>query len=653
MSDALLYLWDLSIAASMFGWGRFGLRLCRIQKPSANVSGIFGVCLWIACGAWLNLLHQLRPGVFFAMDGLGLILLAIDFFVSRRTAGHEQQAEADPRQSYGLTARLLLGAGVLSVTLLAIDGMHPLRWNVDDLQGYAALAVKTAQTHAIQPDPFSERHIQAGVGGATFLDAAMYAEDDMRAMPFIDSAFGLCLYALGLWALGRKWKAPPLALALAMLWLVFASLLKGNLTIIHLSAAAFFAVLILLSDSLPNGHIPWGRAIAIGIIVGSIASTKSPNITFLVPFLAMAAVFKKLLEPKARIIAPTLLSFLTAVIVFLPWAVANKATSGTYLYPLLGLGDHASAYHFIPVPSKMAPLQLTFVLAIPDMALIGLALIFIWHVSGSWKPGPRAALIAYLLASALALPVIAYGVGGEAFDRYSAPILVPALLISVLIFCMSWKVATRPWRSFGIITQIIATIYVLVLIDMPTGEHTRLLAAASDVFNLRKEPLPPWVMTYTGPQLKDKFALGAKIQASIPPGETALAVMEPEFLFDFRRNTIYIADWPGMASPYPGLPLEGTPEQQRQFLVHAGVHYLIESADYPHDTIEWHTFQQLQYRQYPWYFFIIHQRWAHQFHVWMFTELLVTNHERDVFRQILQASPVVYNDGRVAVARID
>ena len=44
-------------------------------------------------------------------------------------------------------------------------------------------------------------------------------------------------------------------------------------------------------------------------------------------------------------------------------------------------------------------------------------------------------------------------------------------------------------------------------------------------------------------------------QGSIPPGGLILTSLRNGHLLDFSRNTIWSLDWPGMASPPPGIPL--------------------------------------------------------------------------------------------------
>jgi hypothetical protein len=649
MADALLYLWDLSVGVGIFGYGLTALRLLRLQRAPLAVAGTLGISLWITAGAYLNLLHLLRPAVFIVMTAIGVLLTLFELLPLRKRV-LPSTSSTQPQPPLSLPAKLLLGAAIAVIGTQAVGAARPLAWCVDDLQGYAALAVKAAQLHSLQPDPFCERRVQAGVGGGNFLDTMMFATGDLRAMSFIDSTFGLLLYALGLWAVGRRWKIPPLGIAFALLCLPFASLVKVNLTIIYLSAAAFLAALLLLSDISPSGHLSRGRVLALGLIVGASCTTKSPNIVFFVPFLLVAAVLYKFLEPGTRTIVPAVLALLVAVAVFLPWSIANKTVAGTYLYPLFGLGIHISAYHFIPVPAKLGTWALVFAVTAADTILLGLGAIVAWKLTPSWSAASRSAVMAYFLVTLLAIPITIHGLGGQSADRYTAPFLIPALLLSLLIVLGADSSTPRRWRRIGIATQIAAALYVFVFVGRYEYRTMRLLAYQSIGISVK----PPMWMTPLNPtQLKQSFDDATRLQASIPAGAVALSATRLEFPFDFRRNTIDIADWPGLASPPPGLPLTADAAVQRQFLRDAGIQYLIYNVAKDCSIPTWSGFFELPKRHLPWFYFFIHQTSAHNFYGWELLEIQVSCHEGEVFRQIGKQGSIVFNDGHTLVAKID
>jgi hypothetical protein len=64
-------------------------------------------------------------------------------------------------------------------------------------------------------------------------------------------------------------------------------------------------------------------------------------------------------------------------------------------------------------------------------------------------------------------------------------------------------------------------------------------------------------------------------QAHVPPRSTILNLAELPILFDFSRNPIYGMDWPGMASPPPGLPLGKGGAALLEYLRSQAIDYLI------------------------------------------------------------------------------
>jgi hypothetical protein len=69
----------------------------------------------------------------------------------------------------------------------------------------------------------------------------------------------------------------------------------------------------------------------------------------------------------------------------------------------------------------------------------------------------------------------------------------------------------------------------------------------------------------------------AAMQASVPPGEPILAHLKQMYVLDFRRNPIHVADWPGGASPPPGIPGFRGPEPVADYLTKQGIRYIAYS----------------------------------------------------------------------------
>ena len=67
------------------------------------------------------------------------------------------------------------------------------------------------------------------------------------------------------------------------------------------------------------------------------------------------------------------------------------------------------------------------------------------------------------------------------------------------------------------------------------------------------------------------------MQRAVPEHVVLLARLEYPFLLDFKRNTVYIADYPGGSSPPPGMPFSQGGERLAEYLCGQGVRYVAYS----------------------------------------------------------------------------
>ena len=652
MSDVLLFAWEVVVTLSVFGVGIGILQLLGIRRAPLAVSGMFGVSLWIALGGYINAAHGIRPavllpltiasaaaGAFYAVQGL------------RRLPALRSTVEW--REFRGSAAFWMLATAVILIGILAFGGTHKTFWCTDDLQGYMAMGRKAFQTHSIQPDFFCERRVQAGVGGANFLHSWMLAGGDMRAMAFPDATLGWFLYAASLWALGRRWKVSLAGVSFALLCVPFMTLIKVNLTIIYLSAAAFLVALYLLDEVFTEFEGSSSRPLVLGIIFGAACTTKTPNVTLLFPLLLGAALLYRLLNARARVVKPVVLTLVTAAVVVVPYAMQNKRTAGTYVYPLLGNGIHVSAFHLIPAPAKLGSPEQLIALLLPLCSVLAIVLVCLWKMTSHWKPGARAALLAYPASALVATAASTYGLGGSGADRYTAPFTMPALLIALLIVLQKPDQAVRRWRALAGGCLALAAAYTILFTGVTMKWYRDIRTAAYEAVG-KNLPYPnPYMRYVTKEELSARLAYGARIQAALPPGVTAIEDMNNSFLFDFSRNNIYVQDMAGMASPAPGLPLTAGVEATRAFLLQHGVSYIIfDRKMLGDDCSGWNEFLRSPRLYFPFGSFLEHPIIAHSYEAWTRVEFRVSCHEGTTMWEVARSGNVVYDDGRVLVARI-
>jgi hypothetical protein len=90
-----------------------------------------------------------------------------------------------------------------------------------------------------------------------------------------------------------------------------------------------------------------------------------------------------------------------------------------------------------------------------------------------------------------------------------------------------------------------------------------------------------------------------KMQQSIPQGETVLTRLAKPFLLDFRRNKIFIADYPGGASLPPGMPFFRGAEALADYLNLKSIRYVAYS--YANEAnFQWSQFGERLKNPYSW-----------------------------------------------------
>ena len=66
------------------------------------------------------------------------------------------------------------------------------------------------------------------------------------------------------------------------------------------------------------------------------------------------------------------------------------------------------------------------------------------------------------------------------------------------------------------------------------------------------------------------------LQSRIPSGEKILVQVNKPYLFNFKRNVIFNAgNCPGATSPPPGIPLSGSNDELRNYLIDLNVRYIV------------------------------------------------------------------------------
>ncbi len=647
---AFLYLWELFFTFSILGLGKRTARVLRFNDASWAFAGILGVSLLLLLGSGLSLLHLIRRDVFFAIVILGTALFVLELLVGRKGFERIQWSHL------AIGWKLTLIAGAIVTTVLLMGSLRQFVWNNDDLQAYMAFARKALQCHSLQPDPFSERRISTAVGGQIFIDAFAYAAGDIRAMGFVDSVLGYALYILLLAEVLRAWAVPRRIMGVLLLLLTVFTLIKVNLTLVYLSVAAFLAILLLLTRAAEKleQRLDWRTVLPLAILLGACFTTKSSNIAFAVPLIVVFSAVDWLLEKRSKVYLNGLAALVLAFVAVIPWSLVHHRTEGTFFFPTLGLGYHASAYGRLLAPGKIGSPAIAILIALPMLLLLAGALFFAARFAKNWRVASRASLLALLATAWIAVLGTAISVGGEAVDRYTAPFAMPALLLffAALTHPRSGNFAKA--RRNGFLVFAFALIYEVGFIDWRLDWSRETSILAYEAFE-RTPPryLESWEHVVSRAVFEQEQRRAFAAQATLPEHATALEAVSFAYPYDFRRNTLYFADFPGMAGLPDGMPIgEGAPVL-RQYLLSHGIRYAMYDRRLDEPAAVWARFLASPKLRMGMEEALRHPKTSHMLQPWGRMQWYVAEETRKELLAAISSGHVTYDDGFLIVARLD
>jgi hypothetical protein len=175
----------------------------------------------------------------------------------------------------------------------------------------------------------------------------------------------------------------------------------------------------------------------------------------------------------------------------------------------------------------------------------------------SWRCGvaSHAVSIAAVFTSILLAFNMSLSPDDATIPRYVQPLLVSAALAALMTGAIAPRRQIAAW-ALGIL---------LVVVNWPercegVWDHYRALAHS----NTMRVP----------------FHLGLvadyrEAQQLVPEGKRALVCADFPYLFDHRRNDLWIIDLPNATSPAPGLPFQKAPEEMKRYLRGLGIEYII------------------------------------------------------------------------------
>jgi hypothetical protein len=314
-------------------------------------------------------------------------------------------------------------------------------------------------------------------------------------------------------------------------------------------------------------------ALLIGLLLAAACALKTTGLLFGGLLATLCALQFLLRQRSVQSLPAWLLAGFSCLVVLLPWVLLLRRNEGTPLFPVFGAGDHISAYGLLPAPSHLTAKSAALLIGWSNTlcVLTGGAAVF----ALSWRTSfaVMRLVLAFFVAALVATVSICLSTSGEGVDRYTMFFSVPALVLLAACLVVSWQaLGVRSMLRPAVTAPLIVCLVCALLVHanpLYFDDGLRLNALRGDYHKLRvfDTVLSPATLQVQADILQ-------RAQQTVPPGQAVLATIRDAYGFDWRRNTVYIADYPGMASPAPGMPTLGSSEDLRRYLLRSSIHYI-------------------------------------------------------------------------------
>jgi hypothetical protein len=576
------WAWGALILGALIGWGGLLGRLLFINRGTGwGEKAAWGLALSVVLGGFLNLYSWISQGAILTFLGLGAGFFLADLWRRRSSLNGSllRQHGSRGEQRLVLLVVLLLGLIIALRYAASVHGVqHPgavsaVNFNAhDDFYAYFVFPEKMLQSGSMGPDPFSEIRVISSSGGQSFLHTFVLARLHEENLHLLDGGVGLAIVVGLLMGYLRHsstpWGAAP-AVIFLFLWI---PPLVGNIASLMTSLALFLSMHRILAWPEGTGRGLFSRAVMIALIIAAICSLKAtliPTCGLFVAcsyFLAIAAA-----DRKRNLIREMVMVILLSGVFLLPWSLSLYQSSGTLLYPLLGKGFHGSRYGtFLSPMSGLKPMEIAEITLakVTDPFMAALFLLGTRHLlSKQWVLEPRRATLSLLIAAILGKFILTMATAGEASYRYSYPFVLAIILILLVEAVRAPATYSTARVSLG--TLVVSVLAAGLLMGASWDEARR--SYLEQLGSLR-DGVRNTVLIRAGE--RDAYR---KMQLSIPARETFLERVEKPFLLDFKRNRVFIVDWPGASSPPPGMPFFQGGEALARYLLSKSVRYVAYS----------------------------------------------------------------------------
>ncbi|QWE10871.1 hypothetical protein [Polynucleobacter sp. es-EL-1] len=477
----------------------------------------------------------------------------------------------------GLLFPIVLLLAILSVIWSYLSSVGNLNFNIhDDYHAYLFFPSKLLQLGTLGIDPFSERRLISGLAGNSFLLAVGLVQMKWYFLHAIDWALGMLVfvYSITFIRIRASFKTEFLVKSCLVIGLVLFSIPAANITSNVMPMAIVFAIwawlLGLIDAQNPNSSLGVKGGLVLGAMLASLLTLKST----LTPYAAISALLilvylKCTLIASWKQFALFFSSFLLgSTLMLLPWMIDLFQSSGSFFYPLLGKGFHAAQYGYFhgatenffsrrTIYSNIAAVFSPLGKSVFSISILLLLFLLLQLYRSRYQSRLIIFAALPLFSSILNCLIVGYAIGGYGAYRYVYFVGLASLIISIIA------------SSFLIQKKAMAiVIYGICIFFLVRGAQDQVMHSSSLVAEIKRA----WY-NQNPISMVDQDRYRAASKAIPQDGNVLLRVAYP-FLLKISPNVL-VADYPGAASPPPGMPIGKGPEALRSYLLSHGVSYIV------------------------------------------------------------------------------
>ncbi|MEK7131253.1 MAG: hypothetical protein AAB797_00775 [Patescibacteria group bacterium] len=572
------FAWGIIVLFAFIGYGRLlNIILSPAKKFDLGMQAAFGLCLSVIVGGFLNFAAAISPLVLKAFVGFGFLLFLFFWLLGCQAwplLARQAVVFVKANKIFSIAAALVFVIILVryssAVSFFGFNGS-------DDHHGYMAFPAKMLQTGSLGNDPFSERRVESSLGGQYFLHAMILSVASFKNLHLADNGLGYLILALLLVGFLKEKKVNRGIIFTAAVLMILLDSPVLNITAAYTAAAVFFLFFRLSYQTAEfKNNSSLRNALLVGLPLATLCVLKSTFVLVSVMlFFGHYYLCYQRLGDWRPLVKEFVLSILIIFIFLLPWMLAMLASSGTLLYPIFGRGYHGTAYDDFKHVIRFDLYSLLRLFYEGFNSLITLIPLVAMGVAAYVLAASEEKRFVWLiffssLSGVLALVLL---LGGYSLYYYSFPYLLPTILFAAVLL-LGDNLRFNRLPDFN--TRLTGLLFVVFLIGAFLQRDYWIMQRIKDGLSIGDGKLKIGLMNsdlVSEAELKQY----ADLQKAVPAGETIIARLDRNFLFDFNRNQVYINDVPRGASLPPGLPLKSGSEAMANYFLSHNLKYIAYS----------------------------------------------------------------------------